>query len=153
MLYIYLTTKYHLIRIIIVCLIYIQVWAVFGEPRGVFGRSLVCFLHRWAMQGDSHLTPYIKRCVQVSPTHTHPIRRGRSPLEKWHSDTLEYAFQHIYCSQINALPQPLPKHSLCSELPRMHRSLLDPQPLPLLLCDLLVTRQFRRDDMEGGMQL
>lgn len=96
---------------------------------------------------------YQEVCSGESHTHTHPIKRGRSPLEKWHSDTLEYAFQHIYRSQINALPQPLPKHSLCSELPRMHHSLLDPQPLPLLLCDLLVTRQFRRDDMEGGMQL
>lgn len=42
---------------------------------------------------------------------------------------------------------------ICSELPRVHCSLPDPQPFPLPLYDLLVARQFRRDEMEGGMQL
>lgn len=103
---------------------------------------------------------YQEVCSGESPPHTHtqPIRRGSSPLDKWlttyiliHLNTLSNTFTVPKLMLCRSLYQNIP--FICSELPRMHYSLLDPQPLPLLLCDLLVTRKFIRDDMEGGMEL
>lgn len=129
-----------------VCPISVQVWDVFGEQRGASGGFLVCFLHKWAMLGASHLTPPTMRCVQVSLTVRSPPISKRFPNHKA-SSSFTVPKLMLCCSLRQNIP------FICSELPRVHYSLPDPQPFPLPLYDLLVARQFRRDEMEGGMQL
>lgn len=49
----------------IACCLYVQVWAVSGEPRSFSGGSPGSSPHRWDTPAASHQTPITKRCAQV----------------------------------------------------------------------------------------
>lgn len=102
-----------------------------------------------------HLTPPTMRCAQVSLTVHSPLISKMSLMTLFptvsHKHYASSSFTVPKWMLCCSLHQNIP--FICSELPRVHCSLPDPQPFPLPLYDLLVARQFRRDEMEGGMQL